>query len=180
MSRLEVLSPEDRLAAIRKIAARTFESHLDLQAGLRSIYHLVHDTDPANIDRAEVERAAPDLMRELFAIRMELRGRIAAWQEKGILLRPAEIALRDVFRIARYASDMLGEVASGNARLADGEKSKRGRKPLHFTMQQLRDAKAIWRNVKDYPDWEAAQAALDAEVPGFTTARAHRAWGGRT
>ncbi len=126
MLRLEVLSPEDRLAAIRKIAERTFESHLDLQAGLRSIYHLIHDTDPTHIDRAAVERTAPDLMRELFAIRTSLRDRIATWQEKGFLLRPAEIALRDVFRITRYASDMLGEVASGNARLADGEKSKRG------------------------------------------------------
>lgn len=93
---------------------------------MRSIYHLLHDIDPAQVDRAAVERTAPDLMRELFAIRIGLRDRIAGWQEKGILLRPAEIALRDVFRIARYVSDMLGEVANGNARLADGEKSKRG------------------------------------------------------
>ena len=73
----------------------------------------------------------------------------------------------------------IGNSNRGRASKLNGEKSKRGRKPLHFTVQQLRDAKAIWRNVKDYPDWEAAQAALDAEVPGFTTARAHRAWGGR-
>src|SRR5690606_1723253 len=125
VARLEVLSPADRLAAIRRIAARTFESHLDWEAGLRSIYHLIHDIDAAQIDRAEVQQAAPDLMRELFAIRTGLRDRIAAWQEKGILLRPAETALRDVFRIARYASDMLGEIASGNARLARGEKSRR-------------------------------------------------------
>lgn len=93
---------------------------------MRSIYHLIHDTDAAHIDRADVEQTAPDLMRELFAIRIGLRDRIGAWQEKGILLRPAEIALRDVFRIARYASDMLGEVVNGNARLAEGETSKRG------------------------------------------------------
>jgi len=126
VARLEVLNPADRLVAIRKIAARDFESHLDLEAGLRSIYHLIQDIDPAEVDRAEIDRSAPDLMRELFTIRIGLRNRIAVWQEKGILLRPAEIALRDVFRIARYASDMLGEIASDNTRLADGEKSKRG------------------------------------------------------
>lgn len=125
MSRLVVLSPEERLAEIRNIAWRTFETHLDLEAGLRSIYHLIHDNDPAEVDREALTRAAPDLMRELFSIRMSLRDRIGEWQEKGILLRPAEVALRDVFRIARYANDMLGEIASGNARLVPAQQTRR-------------------------------------------------------
>lgn len=44
----------------------------------------------------------------------------------------------------------------------------------------LAKAKAIWRNVKDYPEWKDAAKALKAEVPQFTTARAFKLWGGRT
>ena len=125
MQRLVVLSPEERLAETRKIAERRFETHLDLEAGLRSIYHLIHDNDPGEVDRDEIREAAPALLRELFAIRIRLRDRIKEWQSKGILLRPAEIALRDVFRVARYASDILGEVAADNARLVPGQQSRR-------------------------------------------------------
>ena len=126
MQRLVVLSPEERLAEARKIAERRFETHLDLEAGLKAIYHLVHDNDPADVDRHEIKAAAPGLLHELFAIRMLLRDRIGEWQANGLLFRPAEIALRDAFRVMRYASDILGEVASDNARLAPGEKSRRG------------------------------------------------------
>ena len=125
MQRLVVLSPEERLAEARKIAERSFETHLDLEAGLKAIYHLVHDNDPGDVDRDEIRAAAPRLLHELFAIRMALRDRIGEWQSGGLLLRPAEIALRDTFRVMRYASDILGEVASDNARLAPAEQSRR-------------------------------------------------------
>lgn len=125
MQRLVVLSPEERLAEVRKFSERIFETHLDLEAALRSIYHLIHDNDPAEADPDEIREAAPGLLRELFAIRMRLRDRIQEWQAKGIFLRPAEIALRDVFRVARYASDILGEVAGDNARLAPGQQTRR-------------------------------------------------------
>lgn len=126
MERLVVLSPEQRLAEVRKFAERIFESHLDLEAALKSIFHLIHDNDPGGYDREQIKEAAPALMRELFAIRMRLRDRIGEWRAKGILLRPAEIALRDVFRVARYVSDYLGEIAGDNARLAPGEETRRG------------------------------------------------------
>src|SRR5690606_29127711 len=58
-------------------------------------------------------------------LRIRMRYHIADWQERGLLVRPAERALRDVFRITRYACDMLGEIASENARLAPGEAGKR-------------------------------------------------------
>ncbi len=125
MQRLVVLSPEDRLAEVRKFAEKTFETHLDLEAALKSIYHLIHDNDPGDADREEIREAAPGLLRELFHIRMRLRDRIPEWQAKGILLRPVEIALRDAFRVARYASDILGEVASDNDRLMPGQQSRR-------------------------------------------------------
>ncbi len=64
-------------------------------------------------------------MKQIFAARMQLRDRIAEWRSRGFMTRPVENALRDVFRVARYGSDMLGEIGIGHNRLGDGEKPRR-------------------------------------------------------
>ncbi|HYD14874.1 MAG TPA: YiiX/YebB-like N1pC/P60 family cysteine hydrolase [Hyphomicrobium sp.] len=117
---------EERLAQVDAVSRRQFDSPHELEAALRALYHTLFDTDLANSNRSEVVEAAPHLMHGLFAARMRLRDRITNWSAKGVLRRPAQNALRDVFRIARNASDMLGEIASGNVRLASGEKTRRG------------------------------------------------------
>lgn len=126
MQRSIVSGLEERLSQIGAAAERQMTSPHELQAILRGLYHLLYDTNLRDADRREVATAAPRLMQDLFTARMRLRDRIAGWQQEGVLARPAQTALRDVFRIARYASDMLGEIASGNSRLAPGETSKRG------------------------------------------------------
>ncbi len=125
MQRTVVSGLEERLAQIGVVADQEYGTPHELEAALRSAYHLIYDTDLTEADRREVAHAAPYLMHGLFAARMRLRDRIAVWQSQGIFARPAQNALRDVFRISRYASDMLGEIASGNLRLAPGEKSRR-------------------------------------------------------
>jgi hypothetical protein len=64
----------------------------------------------------------------------------------------------------------------------NGARSK-GRQPAEFTAEQMRDAKAIWRNVNELPTWKDAAKALakirDGNGYKFTTARAHLEWGGR-
>jgi hypothetical protein len=117
---------EQRLAEIGAIADRRYETPAELEAALRSLYDTLHDPDVVATDRTEITRAAPYLLNRLFTARMRLRDRIADWHSSGLLTRPAEIALRDVFRVSRYASDILGEIASSNARLSPGENSKRG------------------------------------------------------
>lgn len=65
-----------------------------------------------------------------------------------------------------------------------GRNDKRGRPKADFTEQQMKDAKAIWRNVKDYPTWEDARDALSEIVSTsgapFTTSRAFALWKRRT
>ena len=126
MQRTSVAGFNDLLAQFNAVADRAYESTHELETSLRGLYRALFDTDLANADPGEVAQAAPLLMHDLFAARMRMRGRIGEWQHAGIFARPAEIALRNVFRIARNASDMLGEIASNNARLAPGETSKRG------------------------------------------------------
>lgn len=73
----------------------------------------------------------------------------------------------------------IGRSNRGAKSAANGARS-RGRPMAEFSAQQRKEAKAIWRNVKDFPTWEDAQKAFDAEVDGFTTARAFKLWRGRT
>jgi hypothetical protein len=75
------------------------------------------------------------------------------------------------------------------ARHAKGFKSaaistaRKGTPQADFTPRQYQDAKAIWRNTKDYPTWPDTIAPL-AEIVSpngqkFTTARAYQKWQGR-
>jgi hypothetical protein len=85
----------------------------------------------------------------------------------------------------KHRKAMLALVDSDIARSNRGAKSatngalSKGRPAYVPSKAELAAAKAIWRNVKDYPDWKAAQAGFDADVPGFSTARAFKLWRGR-
>lgn len=125
MQRSVVTGLEERLAQFSIVADRQFETPDELAAALRTLYDLLNSID-VTTGSGEITKAAPALLGELFRGRMRLRDRIAVWHSKGLLTRPAEIALRDVFRIARYGSDILGEIATGNPHLASGEKGGRG------------------------------------------------------
>ena len=126
MQRSVVNGLDERLERIGAIANQDFKTAQELESALRSLYQLIHETDLGETDRAEVAHAAPHLLHTLFKAGLKLRNRIPAWQADGLFTRPAQNALRDVFRIARYAADMLGEIASGNERLAPGQTTRRG------------------------------------------------------
>jgi hypothetical protein len=89
------------------------------------MYHEIHEIDLSRYDAAELRSRVPALLAATFAARMRVRDRIAEWKSQRLLNRETVWALRDLFRIARYGADMLGEVGIMNARLVDGEKPKR-------------------------------------------------------
>ena len=66
-------------------------------------------------------RPRPPLMYRLFDLRIALRARIAEFEKRGLMGPDVVQGLRDVFRILRYVSDMLGEIAIGNARVGEGD-----------------------------------------------------------
>lgn len=125
MQRSVLSGLEQRLARIGAVADQQFDTARDLEAALRSLYQLIDDTDLVDADRRHIAPQAPYLLRELFNARMRLRDRIPAWDIQGIFDRPAQEALRDVLRIGRYATDMLGEIACDNDRLVKGQTTKR-------------------------------------------------------
>jgi len=58
-------------------------------------------------------------------MRMALRARIAGFEARNLMTGDVVQGLRDVFRILRYVTDMLGEIAIGNARVGEGEYAMR-------------------------------------------------------
>lgn len=81
-----------------------------LAANLNQAYDALLSIDFANQDMAAIKAEAPQLIQALFEERIKLRDEIAGWQAKGQFQRPAQAALRKVFRALRIASDMLGEI----------------------------------------------------------------------
>jgi hypothetical protein len=82
---------------------------------------------------------------------------------------------------------LLALVDSDLARSNRGAKSatngalSKGRPVYEPTKAELADAKAIWRDRVDYPEWRDADAALRSKVnKRFTAARAYLLWGKRT
>lgn len=89
---------------------------------------------------------------------------------------PRKTAFRAVVR-DQIARDRQGAKAGAIGR------ANRGRQLKKFSPQQYTAAKAIWRDLIEYPTWEACDAALAAikteKGEPFTRARAHRKWRGR-
>jgi hypothetical protein len=120
-----ISSLDKKLAQVIQMAGRPIEGPHELEASLRQIYHSINDADLHDFDSLDLLKHAAHAMHGLFTARMVLRDRIAEWQAKGLLARPAEVALRDAFRIMRYANDMLGEVGIENRHLEADEKPRR-------------------------------------------------------
>ena len=116
----------DDLAAIEELATRPASSALELAANLTQIYEAVLNVGLDRYDLRALDRAAPELMRRIFALRLLLRDRIGGWHARGFMSLPAQRALRNAFRVSRYATDMLGELNIGYAILGPDETTLRG------------------------------------------------------
>ena len=92
----------------------------DLAKTLAKIYLSVAKANFSAYDVKVVGKAAPALMYRLFDVRTSLRARIPEWRLRGLLTHETMAQLRDCLRVLRYVTDMLGEIAIGNARLPAG------------------------------------------------------------
>jgi hypothetical protein len=117
---------EDDLAAIETLATRPAASAKELAANLGEVYEAAFNVDLDRYDVAALAKSAPELLRAIFALRMKLRNEVAGWHARGFMSLPAQRALRNAFRVARYATDMLGELNIRYAQLAPGEPTLRG------------------------------------------------------
>jgi hypothetical protein len=116
----------DDLAAMEELATRPASSAQELAANLAQVYEAVLNVGLDRYDLRALDRAAPELMRRIFALRLLLRDRIGGWHARGFMSLAAQRALRNAFRVSRYATDMLGELNIGYAILGPDEKTLRG------------------------------------------------------
>ena len=121
-------------------------------------------------------------LRLLRAVR--LPSRIAGRTERRVhKLLEANRVYGEWFRVTRrVASEALDEAVRqimAGVKLPPrprGIKNGKGRPLVSFTDAELKDGKAAWRNLVDYPTWDDVRSALP---DGFTVHRAHRLWGPR-
>lgn len=114
-----------------------------------------------------------------------IKGDLIAWvrqlvDQRGALIKDVDTGLtteKPEHRraIMALAFEQIGLSRKGAKSAMNGRRMK-GRQMLTFTPEQMKDAKAAWRNVKDYPRWEDVAPVLPEK---FTTARAYKLWGKR-
>ena len=117
---------EDDLAVIEEIAARPAATAKELAANLTALYDATFNVALDRYDMQTLLRSAPEIARSLFAMRLRLRDQVADWHARGFLTLAGQRALRNALRIARYATDMLGELNIRYAQLGPEEKTLRG------------------------------------------------------
>ena len=114
------------LARIQMLARAPVAGENDLKLNLANIYRELYLADFAKYDLVAVRMMAASTMQALFELRLYLRGEIPGWARRGFMSHDVQKALRDVFRVTRYASDMLGELNIAHDKLPPGAKTRRG------------------------------------------------------
>jgi len=111
-------------------------------------------------------------------MRQDFRGALARLEKRGAVVvdLDGQVCSRKQRRafLALVDSDIARH--GRGARSATNGARSRGRQAAEFTAEEMRDAKAAWRNAKDYPTWAQASKAMPK---GFTPHRAFKLWGGR-
>lgn len=118
-------SLKDDLAAIEAQITRAPMTAGELAENLNRAYAAVYDVGLDRYDPAALAATAPELLRAIFALQVRMRDQIGGWHKRGFMSLGAQRALRNAFRIARYAADMLGELNIGYAQLGEGEETLR-------------------------------------------------------
>lgn len=117
---------EDDVALVEALATRPVASAHELAASLDEAYEAAFNVHLDRYDVAALARSAPALVKAIFALRMRVREKVGEWHRQGFMSNEAQNALRGSLRLARYATDMLGELNIRFAQLAPGESTLRG------------------------------------------------------
>jgi Permuted papain-like amidase enzyme, YaeF/YiiX, C92 family len=126
MAATELIAPrslDERVAEFGARAGQAVATADDLTRLLTGMYQAILGTDLNAYDPAAVKPSVPALRRQLFEIRGLLRGRIAGWHSAGLMNHENQQLLRDCLRAARFASDMLGELANDFKELPEGSQT---------------------------------------------------------
>ena len=114
------------LEIVEALAMRPATNADEVARNLNDIYGRAANARFSDHDVAAIREVAPEIMYRLFDLRIRLRARIAEFERDGYMTPEVIQGLRNCFRILRYASDMLGEIAVGHERVPAGGALLRG------------------------------------------------------
>jgi hypothetical protein len=117
---------EKDLEHIEILAATPVTNSALLARNLQFIYERASKARFADYDVVGIARAAPSLIYRLFDLRVGLRNHVGHYEMLGLMTPEVTQAFRDVFRVLRYVSDMVGEVTTGHPRMSEGGYLLRG------------------------------------------------------
>jgi permuted papain-like amidase YaeF/Yiix C92 family enzyme len=117
---------ENDIEHIEILAATPVTNAPLLARNLNYIYERASKARFADYDVAGIARSAPSLMYRLFDLRVGLRNHLPHYEMLGLMTPEVTQGFRDVFRVLRYVSDMLGEITTGHPRVSEGGYLLRG------------------------------------------------------
>jgi hypothetical protein len=166
----ELLGPRcNKVVSLGGKGARPIEREdLEKLARPGTVIELVHAFLLADPKRKRVRGGMKADFRAALE-RLEKRGAVVVDVDASICSRKHKRAL-----LALVDAD-IGRSNQGLKSALNGARS-RGRPKHEPTAEEMKDAKAAWRNVKDYPTWDDVKPVLPE---GFTVYRAHKLWGPR-
>jgi hypothetical protein len=117
---------ENDIEHIEILAATPMTNATLLARNLGYIYDRASKARFADYDIAGIAKAAPALMYRLFDLRVGLRSYLPHYEMLGLMTPEVTQGFRDVFRVLRYASDMLGEITTAHNHGGEGGYLLRG------------------------------------------------------
>lgn len=111
---------------IEILAATPVTSAQLLARNLQFIYERAAKARFAEYDVASIAKNAQGLIYRLFDLRVGLRNQLGYYEMLGLMTPEVTQGFRDVFRVLRYVSDMLGEITTGHPRSGEGGYLLRG------------------------------------------------------
>ncbi len=109
------------LQIMQSLAAQPVSGAPELLKKLTTLYNIFYDVEFEKYDSAVIKANADQSINDLFTLRLSLRNSIKSWTQRGLMSDEIVIALRNLFRILRYASDFVGELAIDHDILEDDE-----------------------------------------------------------
>lgn len=106
---------------VAELVASEPQSPDELLTCLRAMYAAIFGVDMNAYDAAALTASNPAALELTNNLRLALRDRVKAWSKAGLMTVEVQGALRDVFRAARYATDMLGELLIAYDDMSPGE-----------------------------------------------------------
>lgn len=126
--------------------------------------------------------ADPRAKKKKGGMQAEFRAALAKLERRGARVVDADGCVCSQKQRKAFLLLVDSDITRSNrgAKSATNGARSRGRPTYEPTVREQKDAKGIWHNLMDYPEWDDADKAIRKQVnERFTAFRAYELWGAR-